>query len=139
MAIPGGYRFSVPFDDVFREGAFVLGVEQTFDRDRNGNKTLAKGTVTGQLVWSMQMTDPSAKGKNTGVVVKIAADVQPVPLETVPGLSFRPVIFEGLAATAYEQNGRMQFSLRAKEMHAPRQAANRGSKSSGSAPEQAAA
>ncbi|WP_235998741.1 hypothetical protein [Qaidamihabitans albus] len=39
MAIPGGYRFAVPFDDVFPEGAFVPGVEQALDWDRNGNKT----------------------------------------------------------------------------------------------------
>lgn len=116
MAIPGGYRFPVPFDDVFPEGAFVLGVEQTFDYDKNGNKTPAKDTVSGKLVWSVQVTDPSAKGKNTGVVVKIAADVQPVPPETVAGLPFRPVVFDGLTATAYEQNGRVQFSLRAKDM-----------------------
>jgi hypothetical protein len=143
MAIPGGYRFSVPFDDVFPDGAYVLGVEQTFDWDRNGNKTPAKDAVTGRYVWSVQVTDPSAKGKNTGVVVKIAADVQPVPPETVPGLPFRPVVFEGLTATAYEQNGRVQFSLRAKEMHAPRSgsASNRGGKSAGGSgqAEQAAA
>ncbi|RBM20135.1 hypothetical protein DI005_14940 [Prauserella sp. PE36] len=126
MAIPGGYRFAVPFDDMFPEGAFVLNVEQAFEWDRNGNKTPAKDTVTGQLVWNVQVTDPSAKGRNTGVVVKIAADVQPVPPEAVQGLPFRPVVFEGLTATAYEQNGRVQFSLRAKEMRAPRPAAGRG-------------
>ncbi|TVT48102.1 hypothetical protein FNH05_18195 [Amycolatopsis rhizosphaerae] len=120
MAIPGGYRFTVPFDDIFPEGAFVLGVEQAFDWDKNGNKTPAKDSVTGKLVWNVQVTDPSAKGKNTGTVVKIAADVQPVPPETVPGLPFRPVVFERLTATAYDNNGRVQFSLRAAEMHAPR-------------------
>ncbi|WP_031466625.1 hypothetical protein [Sciscionella sediminilitoris] len=119
MAIPGGYRFPVPFDDVFPEGAFVLGVEQVFDYDNNGGKSPAKDKQSGKLVWGVQVTDPSARGKNTGVVVKIDADVQPVPPETAPGLPFRPVVFEGLTATAYEQNGRVQFSLRAKEMHAP--------------------
>ncbi|WP_233520144.1 hypothetical protein [Prauserella sp. PE36] len=104
----------------------MLNVEQAFEWDRNGNKTPAKDTVTGQLVWNVQVTDPSAKGRNTGVVVKIAADVQPVPPEAVQGLPFRPVVFEGLTATAYEQNGRVQFSLRAKEMRAPRPAAGRG-------------
>jgi hypothetical protein len=110
MAIPGGYRFAVPFDDVFPEGAFVLGVGQAFDWDRNGNKTPAKDNVTGQLVWNVQVTDPSAKGKNTGLVVKITSAVQPVPPKPVPGLPFRPVMFEGLTTTAYEQNGRVQFS-----------------------------
>lgn len=139
MAIPGGYRFSVPFDDVFPEGAYVVGVEQAFDWDRNGNKTSAKDSVSGQLVWNVQVIDPSAKGKNTGMVVKIASDVQPVPPETVPGLPFRPVVFEGLTATAYDQNGRVQFSLRAKEMHAPRAATGKaGGKPSG-ASQQAAA
>jgi hypothetical protein len=115
MAIPGGYRFPVPFDDVFAAGAYVLGVEQAYDYDNNGGKSPSK--------------DPSAKGKNTGVVVKISADVQPVPPETAPGLPFRPVVFEGLTATAYEQNGRVQFSLRAADMHAPRVATGRAGKS----------
>lgn len=127
MAIPGGYRFAVPFDDVFPEGAFVLGVEQAFDWDKNGNKMPAKDSVTGKLVWNVQVTDPSTKGKNTGTVVKIAADVQPVPPETVPGLPFRPVVFEGLTATAYDNNGRVQFSLRATDMHAPRSATAKAS------------
>jgi hypothetical protein len=84
--------------------------------------------MSGKLVWNVQVTDPSAKGKNTGVVVKISADVQPVPPETAPGLPFRPVVFEGLTATAYEQNGRVQFSLRAADMHAPRVATGRAGK-----------
>ncbi|WP_216205479.1 hypothetical protein [Amycolatopsis aidingensis] len=138
MAIPGGYRFSVPFDDVFPEGAFVLGVEQAFDWDKNGNRTPAKDSVSGKLVWNVQVTDPSAKGKNTGVVVKIAAEVQPVPPETIPGLPFRPVVFEGLTATAYEQNGRVQFSLRAKEMRAPRSAGGKQATKSAAQSEQAA-
>ncbi|WP_116040778.1 hypothetical protein [Amycolatopsis palatopharyngis] len=57
MAIPGGYRFAAPFDEVFPEGAYVLGVEQAFDWDRNGNKTPAKDNVTGQLVWNVQVTE----------------------------------------------------------------------------------
>lgn len=138
MAIPGGYRFAVPFDDVFPEGAYVLGVEQAFDWDKSGNKTPAKDVVSGKLVWNVQVTDPSAKGKNTGVVVKIAADVQPVPPETVPGLPFRPVIFDGLTATAYEQNGRVQFSLRAKGMRAP-EVAGKAATSKPGRSEQAAA
>jgi hypothetical protein len=129
MAIPGGYRFPVPFDDVFAAGAYVLGVEQAYDYDNNGGKSPSKDKMSGKLVWNVQVTDPSAKGKNTGVVVKISADVQPVPPETAPGLPFRPVVFEGLTATAYEQNGRVQFSLRAADMHAPRVATGRAGKS----------
>ncbi len=71
--------------------------------------------------------------------MKIAAEVQPVPPEALPGLPFRPVVSEALTATAYEQNGRMQFSLRAKEMRAPRAGAgSRGGGKSGQS-EQAAA
>ncbi|MFI6030497.1 hypothetical protein [Amycolatopsis magusensis] len=139
MAIPGGYRFSVPFDDVFPEGAYVLGVEQAFDWDKNGHKTPAKDVVSGKLVWNVQITDPSAKGKNTGAVVKISADVQPVPPETLPGLPFRPVVFEGLTATAYEQNGRVQFSLRAKGMRAPASTAQKTSGGKSAASQQQAA
>jgi hypothetical protein len=139
MAIPGGYRFAVPFDDVFPEGAFVLGVEQAFDWDRNGNKTPAKDNVTGQLVWNVQVTAPSTKGKNTGLVAMIASAVKSVPPETVSDLPFRPVVFEGQTATAYEQNGRVQFNLRVKKMRPPRGAnVNRGDGKFGQS-EQAAA
>ncbi|APU12249.1 MULTISPECIES: hypothetical protein [Actinoalloteichus] len=126
MAVPNGYRFAVPFDDVFPEGAFVLGVEQGMDFD-NGQRRPAKDKVSGKPVWNVQVTDPSANGRNTGVVVKIAADVQPVPPEVLPGTPFRPAFFEGLTATAYEQNGRVAFSLRAASMHS----ANTGAKPAG--------
>ncbi|AOS61151.1 hypothetical protein [Actinoalloteichus hymeniacidonis] len=126
MPVPNGYRFSVPFDDVFPDGAFVLGVEQGMDFD-NGQRRPAKDKVTGRLVWNVQVTDPAANGRNTGVVVKIAADVQPIPPDALPGTPFRPVFFEGLTATAYEQNGRVAFSLRAASMRAPGAGAGRSS------------
>jgi hypothetical protein len=35
------------------------------------------------------------------VTVKIAAKVQPVPPEALPGLPFRPVVLQGLTALPY--------------------------------------
>ena len=67
-------------------------------------------------MWAIQVTDPSAKGKNTGQVVKMAVDVQPVPPEAIPGTPFRPAIFEGMSAMPYVRDGWVSYTLWAKDM-----------------------
>ena len=56
--------------------------------------------------------------------MKIAAKVQPVPPEALPGLPFRPVVFEGLSALPYiEDSGnfsRIVWSFKAAGMTAPK-------------------
>lgn len=116
MAIPGGYRFTVPFDEVFPQGCYVMGVERASDHN-NGKPTPAVDPLSTKPVWTIQVTDPSAKGKNTGQVVKIAADVQPVPPETIPGTPFRPAIFEDMSAVPYVRDGWVSYTLWAREMH----------------------
>lgn len=65
MAIPGGYRFAVPFDDVFPQGCYVMSVERASDYN-NGKPKPAVDSISNKPVWAIQVTDPSAKGKNTG-------------------------------------------------------------------------
>jgi hypothetical protein len=59
--------------------------------------------------------------------VKIAARVQPVPPEALPGLPFRPVVFEGLTALPYIDDAgkfsRIVWSFKADAMTAPSKAA----------------
>jgi hypothetical protein len=73
--------------------------------------------ISNKPVWSIQVTDPSAKGKNTGQVVKMAADVQPVPPQAIPGTPFRPAVFEHMSAVPYVRDGWVSYTLWAKEMH----------------------
>jgi hypothetical protein len=115
MAIPGGYRFAVPFDDVFSQGCYVMSVERASDYN-NGKPRPAVDSISNKPVWAIQVTDPSAKGKNTGQVVKMAADVQPVPPEAIPGTPFRPAVFEEMSAVPYVRDGWVSYTLWAKEM-----------------------
>jgi hypothetical protein len=115
MAIPGGYRFRVPFDDVFPQGCYVMAVERASDYN-NGKPKPAVDPVSSKPVWAVQVTDPSAKGKNTGQVVKIAADVQPVPPEAIPGTPFRPATFDDMAAVPYVRDGWVSYTLWARDM-----------------------
>jgi hypothetical protein len=70
--------------------------------------------------------DPDARKGQAEVTVKIAADVQPVPPEALPGLPFRPVEFDGLSITPYlderRTRPRVAYSLRATAMLSPKAA-----------------
>lgn len=63
-AIPGGYRFKIPFDDVFPQECYVISIERAEDYN-NGKPKDAVDQVSGLPVRAVQVTDPSAKGKNT--------------------------------------------------------------------------
>jgi hypothetical protein len=115
MAIPGGYRFRVPFDDVFPQGCYVMSVERAKDYN-NGKPKDAVDPASGKPVYAIQVTDPSAKGKNTGQVVKMAVDVQPIPPEAIPGTPFRPAIFHDVSVVPYVRDGWISYTLWAKEM-----------------------
>lgn len=130
MAIPGGYRFAVPFDDVFPQGCYVMGVERASEY-HNGKPKPAVDAVSGRPVWAVQVTDPSAKGKNTGQVVKIAADVRPVPPEAIPDTPFRPAVFTDMTAVPYVRDGWVSYALWAGELLSASPAAEPGGHRSG--------
>jgi len=71
--------------------------------------------------------DPEAGKKSKTVTVKIAARVQPVPPEALPGLPFRPVVFQGLTALPYIDDAgkfsRIVWSFKAEAMSAPSKSA----------------
>ena len=76
-------------------------------------------------LWSVEVldADPEAGRKSKTVTVKIAARVQPVPPDTLPGLPFRPVVFQGLSALPYIDDAgkfsRIVWSFKAEAMTAP--------------------
>jgi len=126
MAVPAGHRFPIEFDTVFPEGAYVTGVQPVMEYGQTGAgvKRQAKDERSGELLWAVSVTDPSGKGRQAAVMVKMAASHQPVPPEAIPGTPFRPVVFEGLTATPYvdDRTKRMAYSLRAVGMRQPRAA-----------------
>lgn len=92
-----------------------MSVERANDHN-NGKPKSAVDSISNKPVWAIQGTDPSAKGKNTGQVVKMTADVQPVPPEAIPGTPFRPAVFEEMSAVPYVRDGWISYTLWAKEM-----------------------
>ncbi|GAA3671663.1 hypothetical protein GCM10022267_68070 [Lentzea roselyniae] len=132
VGIPAGHRFPITFDELFPQGFFVLSVERATEYSEGKQPRPAVDKLTGLPVWTVQGTDPSAKGKNTGQVVKIASEYQPVPPEVLPGTPFRPVVFRGLKVTPYVRDGWVSYTVWAEEMLAP-QSSNRGGKQQGNA------
>lgn len=132
MAVPSGYRFRIDFDDVFPEGFYVLSVERAQEFEQGKAPKPAFDKVSGLPVWLVQGTDPSAKGKNTGVVVKIAAELQPVPPEQLAGTPFRPAVFRGLRVSAYVRDGWIAYTYWADEMVSALPSNRSGGRGSGS-------
>ena len=106
MAVPRGTRFAVEHDQVFPEGAAVVGPVSA-DMEYVSNEDKARGKqpkqrmdeATGLLQWKVTVSDPSAeKDRDKSVTVTLLSKVQPVPPETaIAGFDFRPVYFEGLS------------------------------------------
>lgn len=152
MAIQGALRLG--HEVVFPNGAFVVGevsAVEDFDAARAAREsgkpadTQARDKETGLRMWQVRVIDADelARRGQVEVVVKIAAEHQPVPPEKAAGVPFRPVEFDGLTATPYidesRSRPRIAWSLRASGMHAPgkrlRAAANAAAGGSGSAGE----
>ena len=114
----------VEFGLVFPHGAYVLDVSAVEDFDKPaGTDRQTRDKTSGVRLWAVRVMDPDplARKGQAEVSVKLAADVQPVPPETLAGTPFRPVIFDGLSITPYvderRSRPRVAYSLRARAMH----------------------
>jgi len=104
MAVPYGMRFDIAFDDMFPQGAFLMGDIQPLteyqsqeDKARNRPVRPRIDEQTGRRLYRATIADPAAeKERDKSIAVEIAADVQPVPPAAVGNLPFRPVLLEGL-------------------------------------------
>lgn len=122
-------------EDVFPAGVGVRGeVEKSEDFEliraakaegREPGDVQVRDKESGLRVWEVRVVDfdeEAPKGQGD-VVVKIAAEHQPVLPPKVDGLPFRPVEFENLTVTAWiDDRGnrpKIGWSLRATGMHAP--------------------
>ncbi|MEU0566471.1 plasmid replication, integration and excision activator [Nonomuraea sp. NPDC005983] len=127
MALQG--PIPVTFDMVFPHGCYIVGeVEpvKDFDASTSGRFVQARDKQTGELVWQVTVmdADPSLKAAQKTVAVKVLSPVQPVPPAPMPGLPFTPVEFDHVTVTPYvNQSGRLAYSIRVREMRAPRAAA----------------
>jgi hypothetical protein len=118
----------VSFEDVFPHGAFALDVSaiDDFDLPADSPDRQARDKHTGMRLWAVRVMDPDpdARKGQAEVSVKIAAEVQPVPPESLPGLPFRPVEFDGMTLTPYlderRSRPRVAYSLRATGMRPPK-------------------
>ncbi|MEU4740093.1 hypothetical protein AB0G02_06440 [Actinosynnema sp. NPDC023658] len=133
MAVPYGSRFEASFDQVFPQGALMVGevapdMEYMSAEDK-GRGRQAKQRVderTGKRQWKVVVTDPSAeKERDASVTVTILADVQPVPpqaVQVMPGVEVRPVAFEGLTVEPRVMGDRYKyqgFTIRATAIASP--------------------
>ncbi|MGW2155615.1 plasmid replication, integration and excision activator [Nonomuraea sp. NPDC001699] len=124
MALQG--PIPVTFDMVFPYGCYIVGdVEpvKDFDASTNGRFVQARDKQTAELVWQVSVmdADPSLKAAQKTLAVKILSPVQPAPLPAMPGLPFTPVEFDHMTVTPYVNgNGRLAYSIRVREMRAPR-------------------
>ena len=76
----------------------------------------------GLPLWIVEVLDFDPQARDTTLKVKVAAAVQPVPPEAVPGVPVRPVVLEGLTVTPYVKDGprpKIAYSLRATGLAAP--------------------
>ena len=121
-------RFKISHDEVFAFGAYLVGeVGPVFDFEKSSKdaKVQQVDKDNGLPLWSVEVldADPEAGKKSKTVTVKIAARVQPVPPEALPGLPFRPVVFQGLTALPYIDDAgkfsRIVWSFKAEAMTAP--------------------
>jgi hypothetical protein len=104
MAVPFGKRFPMEFDELFPEGAYVVGdvtavTEYQSQEDKARNRPVRPriDKVSGLPIYKVTIADPSAeKDRDKSITVEIASRVQPVPPAAVSGLPFRPVVLEGM-------------------------------------------
>ncbi|MGW4637062.1 plasmid replication, integration and excision activator [Sphaerisporangium sp. NPDC004334] len=125
MALQG--PIPINFEQVFPHGCYIVGeVEpvKDFEASTGGKFVQGRDKNTGELVWQVAVmdADPTVKAAQKTVAVKILAPVQPVPPVSMAGLPFTPVEFDGMTVTPYvhQATGRLAYSIRAREMHAPR-------------------
>jgi hypothetical protein len=131
MAVPYGKRFPIEFDELFPEGAYVVGAvtavteyQSQEDKARNRPVRPRIDEASGLPIFKVTIADPAAeKDRDKSITVEIAARVQPVPPAAANGLPFRPVVLEELTvqprAEVSGQAKWITWVVRATGMHAP--------------------
>ena len=123
MAVSG--PFKVECGELFPFGLGVVG-EVTplddFDKSTRENRVQATDKDSGLPVWQVEVLDFDPQARDKTFKVKIAAEMQPVPPESVAQVPVRPVVLESLTVTPYIKEGnrpRIAYSLRCSGLAAP--------------------
>jgi hypothetical protein len=103
MAVPYDTCFPADFDQVFPQGAYIIGevvpvteCQSREDKARNRPIRPRVDEATGLPLFPVTSADPSVeKDRDKSITVETAAKQQPVPLAAVANLPFRLVIPEG--------------------------------------------
>lgn len=115
--------FEVPFDVLFPHGGLLHGgvnPMRDFEKSSGDRFVQALDKHSGLPVWTVDFIDSDPEAREKSHRVKVAAKVQPVPPEALPGLPLRPVELEGLSFTPYvNDRGRVTYSFRATGLRAP--------------------
>ena len=123
MSVQG--PFNVDCGELFPQGLGIIsevGSLDDFDKSTKDNRVQARDKDTGLPMWSVEVLDFDPKAREKTFRVKIAAEVQPVPPDALPGAPVRPVVLEGLTVTPYIKDGnrpRIAYSLRCTGLVAP--------------------
>ena len=123
MPISGALK--VDCGEVFLHGLAVVSEVTSLDdftASTRENRVQARDKESGLPMWSVEVLDFDPQAREKTHRVKIAAAVQPVPPEAIPGAPVRPVVLEGLTITPYIKDGpkpRIGYSLRCTGLAAP--------------------
>lgn len=123
MAIQGALK--VDCGEVFSHGLGVVSEVKPladFNASTKDNPVQARDKDTGLPVWQVEVLDFDPQARTKTFKVKVVAEVQPVPPDTVAGLPIRPVVLEGLTVTPYIVDGprpKIAYSLRCTGLAAP--------------------
>ena len=124
MAVQGPIK--VTCADLFPHGLGIVGAvsaSDDFDASTRERRVQARDKESGLPLWQVDVMDFDPEARERTLRVKVAAAVQPVPPEAIPGAPVRPVLLEGLMVTPYIKEGtrpRIAYSLRATGLAAPR-------------------
>ena len=102
MAVQG--PFKVDCGELFPQGLVIISEVDSlddFDRSTKDNRVQARDKDSGLPLWQVEVLDFDPKAREKTFRVKIAAAVQPVPPEALPGAPVRPVVLEGLQVMPY--------------------------------------
>ena len=96
MALQG--PFEMNSERLFPHGLSVLGLvtPATLPAKDGRRPEQDRDKVTGLPLWHVDVVDHDPDARQKAIRVKIAAAVQPVPPEALPGTPLRPVVLEGL-------------------------------------------
>lgn len=130
MAIQG--RLRIDHGVMFPRGSYLKTVEPVIDfngpKRPDGSRPQQTDKETGRLMWQAVVldADDQAGRRETALLVKFAADVQPVPPHNDTPFPWTPVEFVGLSVLPYVDDSgsrpRIAWSLRAEGMIAPGEA-----------------